>query len=50
MNNVVRNTTTKRKLDWEQEAVMREAKMKGKQRRDERKATGDNRWEVVDNE
>lgn len=41
MNQVVRNETTKRKLDWKQEEQMRSGKKRGEQRRLDRKVGRD---------
>lgn len=45
MNHVVRNTTTKRKLNWEQEEAMRSNKKKGEARREVQRNERHTVWE-----
>lgn len=44
MRNVVKIETTKRKLGWEEEAVMRQGKRKGQARRQHQKESRDSKW------
>lgn len=50
MQNFVRNSTTKRKLDWEQEEEMRSNKKKGEQRKLQRATKAECKWGETDDE